>query len=324
MLARATMCLRRGVVNCRRWSAAPLARVAAGPGSAEAPGQAKTPFYRWLDQVAFPVEPFPVCSLYVKPGEHDLEFLDTVKDTGCIIDSPWITMASPLIGFDAQATTDAVLEVAALPACPRGKPVIAIVRGMGGGKTRALESVRRLMLRRDGVLPLAITFNNNTHLDNDFWFENAIKTGSDDAIRSAYAVSLAARMASAVFGVEYDAVTAHVRSCLPPLSCSSSPKVMIRDTVRFLVDRVNAARAPPVIAISTVVVILDESRKMNDYTNSSTDRGRVPFEFDASSARRDEVVAWQLGLKIFQHLYIKPRWWERSSNHFNFSPNSSM
>ena len=286
MLARATMCLRRGVVNCRRWSAAPLARVAAGPGSAEAPGQAKTPFYRWLDQVAFPVEPFPVCSLYVKPGEHDLEFLDTVKDTGCIIDSPWITMASPLIGFDAQATTDAVLEVAALPEDSRGKPVIAIVRGMGGGKTRALESVRRLMLRRDGVLPLAITFNNNTHLDNDLWLEAAIKTGSDDAIRSAYAVSLAARMASAVFGVEYDAVAAHVRSSLPPLSCSSSPKVMIRDTVRFLVDRVNAARAPPVIAISTVVVILDENRKMNDYTNSSTDFGSI-----ARTALLDQPIA---------------------------------
>jgi hypothetical protein len=135
------------------------------PGSAVAPAiPSKDPFYRWLDQVAFPAASFPVCSLYVNPGVHDLEFLDTVKDTGCIIDEPWLRMVNQLIGLDAQAIADAVFKVAALPAAVRGKPVITIARGMGGGKTRALETLRRSMLRRDGVLPLAITFNTNTQL----------------------------------------------------------------------------------------------------------------------------------------------------------------
>jgi hypothetical protein len=132
--------------------------------------------------------------LYVEPGVNDLEFLDTVKDTGCIINSPWRTMAHPLIDFDAQAIADVVLKIAALPEDSRSKPVIAIVRGMGGGKTRALETLRRLMLCRDGVLPLAITFNTNTKLDNDLWLEEAKDSGSREAIRKAYAVSVAARM----------------------------------------------------------------------------------------------------------------------------------
>ena len=91
--------------------------------------------YCWLDQVAFPAASFLVCPLYVNPGVHDREYLDTIKDTGCIMNSPQRKMAHPLIGFDAQATADTVLDIAAELADSRDKPAIAIVRGMGGGKT---------------------------------------------------------------------------------------------------------------------------------------------------------------------------------------------
>ena len=50
-----------------RWSTT-SARMTAEPGSAVPPAMpSKVPFYRWLDQVAFPAAPFPVCPLYVKP-----------------------------------------------------------------------------------------------------------------------------------------------------------------------------------------------------------------------------------------------------------------
>jgi len=172
-----------------------------------------------------------------------------------------------MIDFDPKATADAVLKVAAMPADSRGKPVIAIARGMGGGKTRALETLRRLLLRRNGVLPLAITFNANSPVTLDSWMKDAKHLAIDEA----YAVSVAARMVSAVFGVKYSAVAKCFKDNLAQLDLSSSvASDMIRDSVTFLVDRVNSARAQqtsPTVAISTVVVLLDESRKMNVFAD---------------------------------------------------------
>ena len=74
------------------------ARMAAEPGSAVMPAMpSKVPFYRWLDQVAFPAASFPVCPLYVNPKVHGIDYLNKVNDTGCIINSPQRTMAHPLI-----------------------------------------------------------------------------------------------------------------------------------------------------------------------------------------------------------------------------------
>ena len=274
-------------------SSSARAGIVAGPGKkGDAPGQAKAPLYRWLDQVAFPAASFPVCPLYVNPDVHGSDYLNTGKDTGCIINSPQRTMAHPMIDFDPKATADAVLKVAAMPADSRGKPVITIARGMGGGKTRALESVRRLLLHRDGVLPLAITFNTNTPLLYDSWLENM----RDLDIQKAYAVSLAARMVSAVFGVEYSAVANRFKANLALLDLSSyEASAMIRDSVTFLVDRVNSARAqqtPPTVAISTVVVLLDESRKMNEFANHP-DLGAF-----ARSALLDESIAQGLSAAL--------------------------
>ena len=204
---------------------------------------------------------------------HDKEYLNTVNDTGCIIDSPQRTMMHPLIDLDAQATADAVLKIAAMPAAVRAKPVIAIARGMGGGKTRALETLRRLLLHRNGVLPLAITFNTNSPLFYDSWLEDARNSGAASGVHTAYALSVAARMASAVFGVEFKAVASRFKTNLAQLDlCSAEAPDLIKDSVKFLVDRINSARAqetPPTVAISTVVVLLDESRKMNDFAKHS-------------------------------------------------------
>ena len=261
--------------EARRTSAMASATTSTAAASASQEPQ-KGLFYRWLDEVAFPVASFPVCSLYAKPGAHDLEYLDTEKDTGCIIDSPWITMANPMIGFDVQAAADQVLAVAAMPAGVRGKPAIVVARGMGGGKTRVLESVRRLLLHRDGVMPLALTFNGHTDAFIDCWLEDAMRPKSFMSIEKACAVSVATRMASAVFGVEYDTLAHRINMDAQllrhPDLCSVCPDDMIKDLLRFLVDRVNAARAlqttPPVTAIDTVVALLDESRRLADFTQS--------------------------------------------------------
>ena len=129
---------------------------------------------------------------------------------------------------------------------------------MGGGKTRALETMRRLLLRRDGVLPMAVTFNGNSPVMLDSWLPTKGPTPVMDVSR-AYGISVAARMFSAVLhGLSFcrQAQPCNVaRLDLPATDGESA----IRDTVSFLVDRVNSARAqqvPPPPAVSTVVALL--------------------------------------------------------------------
>ena len=77
----------------------------------------------------------------------------TVVDVpGCIIDSPQDTMSIPLIGLDVKELVDVVIETSKKKSGPRKKPVCATVRGMGGGKTRAFEEMRRMLLLQEGVL----------------------------------------------------------------------------------------------------------------------------------------------------------------------------
>ena len=77
----------------------------------------------------------------------------TVVDVpGCIIDNPQDTMSIPLIDLDVKKLVDVVIKTSKMKSGPRKKPVCATVRGMGGGKTRAFEEMRRILLLREGVL----------------------------------------------------------------------------------------------------------------------------------------------------------------------------
>ena len=143
---------------------------------------------------------------------------------------------------------------------------------MGGGKTRALETMRRLLLRRDGVLPIAVTFNGDSHVMLDSWLPLKGPTPVMSVSR-AYGISVAARMVSAVLGMDYRSVVERIQANLARLDLPATDCVSaIGDTVSFLVDRVNSARAqqvPPPPAVSIVVALLDESRKMDETVDSS-------------------------------------------------------
>ena len=77
----------------------------------------------------------------------------TVVDVpGCIIDSPQNTMSIPLIDLDVKELVDIVIKTSKIKSDSRQKPVCATVRGMGGGKTRAFEEMRRMLLLQEGVL----------------------------------------------------------------------------------------------------------------------------------------------------------------------------
>lgn len=67
-------------------------------------------------------------------------------------------MKIPLIDLDIEEMVNTVLEITDGRAGGR-KTVCCTFRGMGGGKTRALEEMRRVMLLRPGVFVLGITYN---------------------------------------------------------------------------------------------------------------------------------------------------------------------
>ena len=77
----------------------------------------------------------------------------TVVDVpGCIIDNPLKKMSIPLIDLDVKKLVDVVIETSKRGSGQRKKPLCATVRGMGGGKTRAFEEMRRILLLQEGVL----------------------------------------------------------------------------------------------------------------------------------------------------------------------------
>ena len=115
----------------------------------------------------------------------------------CLIDRPEITMSHPVIDFNVERTCDDILVSAKVPPSYRIKPVLAVVRGMGSGKTRCFEELRRELLRRPGVLSLGITFNaaQNIHGHELMW-------GNDHEM--AFAFMVIARCSSALFDIDLD------------------------------------------------------------------------------------------------------------------------
>ena len=80
----------------------------------------------------------------------------TVVDVpGCIINEPLRTLSIPLVDLDVNNLVDIVIEISTEKSGTRQKPVCGTVRGLGGGKTRAFEEMRRILLLREGVFVLS-------------------------------------------------------------------------------------------------------------------------------------------------------------------------
>jgi len=210
--------------------------------------------------------------------------LNTDADLGCIINNPQWTMAHPILDFDVDKAAERVLEEAALSPDSKSKAVIAVARGIGGGKTRSMEEIRRNLLRRQNVLPVGVTFNCETPLGDDSWLNGV---GAKVA-KKYYALSVTTRMISSVFGIPYADLVEIVENNLPSLNLSGDSAKFLREATTFLVNRVNRGRAlllRPTEPIKTFVLLLDESRHIDSHLNSA-DLGAV-----ARKALLDKRVA---------------------------------
>jgi len=117
----------------RQWTGTARQAGLAGSGSAAPELAAKVPFDEWLE-VVFPLAKFPASSLYLEPGEHLGEYLNTDKDTGCVMDDPVRTRAHPLIGFDVEKASELIIKSALSKVVRRGNPVFAIAVALGAAK----------------------------------------------------------------------------------------------------------------------------------------------------------------------------------------------
>ena len=89
--------------------------------------------------------------------------MKSLTGCGCIIDVPHSTMKQPYLGEEyLDDAMEIVKENLKEPPGTRSKPVIMTVGGTGGGKTRTFEEIRRKVNEDDGLLAIAITFNNLT------------------------------------------------------------------------------------------------------------------------------------------------------------------
>ena len=138
---------------------------------------------KWVQETLFQCDPTharPFLNLpdfiINAPSMDEKQIYEESKSLNCIINTDDSIMGLPLIDFDAQKYSDDIVQGALVsPLSDRIKPLFGVMRGMGGGKTRALEEIRRKLLQKEDTLPLAVTFNSSWNVKNkdewELWLE---------------------------------------------------------------------------------------------------------------------------------------------------------
>ena len=176
---------------------------------------------------------------------------------GCIIDEPKYAMSIPLLNLNPSALIQTVLTAAEMEPSTRRKPVCATVRGQGGGKTRALEEIRRAILcTRPNVLPIAITFNHKSDCSFDSW-------GAVETPQLYYALSLVARMASSFYDIDFKDVMGILSMRLPAFTFPKhlelkNAEKLIRGFVVIMMEAMSAHNR----TVDTFVLLIDEAVRM--------------------------------------------------------------
>ena len=197
----------------------------------------------------------PCSSLYTDPRPSRDTYINSKVAKHCvsIMNEPEDMLTNPIVSFDPHHWAHEVLKLASADPCPRFKSFLATVRGMGGGKTRALEEIWWSLLGRPGVLPLAITFNCTMEISGDDfrWSANA---------RVCYALSVVSRLASVLYGLPMRDVVRKMRATAPwdNGQIDAYPKHLIRGFLKHAAKKVGGP------GTSTVVVLVDEVVKSED------------------------------------------------------------
>lgn len=170
-----------------------------------------------------------------------------------IIDNPLQTMGHALLDFDVLAAKQSAMQ--ACEATERDKPLLALVRGMGGGKTRTIVELWLALNDSPNVLALAITFNSKWMVDSwecDFIDESAKRS---DLVNACCVRMIISRMASVFFGWDFHAAKRQLDQKSILDAAKTDPQGLLRAFVAYLVSRVNRK-------ITHFVLLIDETAAM--------------------------------------------------------------
>eukprot|EP01041_Mallomonas_annulata_P004014 gene4014-7994_t len=184
-----------------------------------------------------------------------LEDISQYEVPGCIMENAVDKMSMALIDFDPAFYAKEILETSRIVPGPRLKPFHATVKGMGGGKTRGLEEIRRELLLEEGVLSIAITFNSHWEVCDQFdnWRDIV---GNDDV--ASYALSMVSRMASMFYDIKLSAI---VRRIIRSLTAEDiDAQSVIHGFIQHMVHKISTYRH-----VHTCILMMDEIVRMDKY-----------------------------------------------------------
>eukprot|EP01041_Mallomonas_annulata_P012561 gene12561-26452_t len=236
---------------------------------------------------------------------------------GCIMDDARKTMSIPLIDFDPGYYAKKILESSRVIPDDRKKPFYATVKGMGGGKTRGLEEIRRKLLLEDGVLPLAITFNYKWTVDNadDNWSDIV---GS--SVAGSYSMSIISRMASMFYGFDFSVAVEMIRSSFEPKYNYHSglfARAALQGFIRHMMKKLGTYRH-----VDTFILLIDEVARMDEELGPRASRNMWGPLLDSEVKIKGEDSAINIGL-VVSSLNIAPLGKTKSGRFIHTIPLSS-
>jgi hypothetical protein len=190
------------------------------------------------------------------------------------------TLLIPPISFNARDAVNSILQDAKAPPDTRNKAVTGILRGMGGGKTRALEELRLELLVRSRVLPLAFSFNSGMDLIPSIEF----KWGASYEV--SYAMAVVARLAHVFYGIKLVKVVQALNDHKRSWGVGADADYPIRLIRAFLLHAL--AKLPSTARVNTIVVLADEVAKSEE--KFSLQFGLEPGQRDLTDILRKALL----------------------------------
>eukprot|EP01031_Cornospumella_fuschlensis_P040128 gene40128-48898_t len=174
----------------------------------------------------------------------------------------------PLVDFDPEASIKTIVvksRISSTVSSSRSIPMLCMVRGKGGGKTRALQEVCfEALLEHHQCLGVGVTFNSNSEIAEDasaeklFWDLLKKESSSVDAFDAGdlLVFSVCCRMLSSFYDVDFPRALQRLRDILKKLPGQWSGEVLFVTVANHLLYHTRQHRP-----IDKFLLLIDESKK---------------------------------------------------------------
>jgi hypothetical protein len=173
-----------------------------------------------------------------------------------IITSPSKALKHPYFGdeFLQKAISTIDYSLAKSP-CPRSKPLLATMRGVGGGKTRFFEEIGKHLRTRPETLTISVTFNGITN-----WKPDEIIHSNDPEL--VFALGIIARSASAFYRIPFTESVGRMKIKTDFFSSFDSIYVplLLREFCKFLIAKAGKPVKEFVLMVDEVALIQEAYR----------------------------------------------------------------